>query len=622
MYKEKYNKYKKKYLELIKSMKGGVSEKVHKIYGPNSLNYYNVILGEGITKKILMFGEVHHSSYEECNDEFCINIIDFLEELTQDKCIDFFLEFSPTIKEGYNMTGGGNLMIQLRKFALTLQKKDNIRIQKWDLRTVSQEDGLHTKSLSHEILKLSEIAVSFLENYGNFNMFYHTDRFYKDNIKLLHLYLYGLQCTEEQMIKITNIISILSICNIVNKEKNYPKKLPFNINAITSTHKNLLEVINIKEYIYILEFSINIISKSKGDLYGVLNYIGELQDIKIYDGNSQTLYYNPEEEKIKEKINNIIDASFDASFEEEPDLYKNPIIKNIIMKNKKSIINYINEIIYVKNISLALTNEIFFYKEMNIIKNKLDKLYKKFLLFCEEYPTIFGNGIDIKEKIIEIIMNEKNFKNRFNEKNSLSEDIQMGLNSAITDLYALLRMFIIFDKKEREPNKCNNILTPMNIIVYAGQQHIELYESIFSYYENINLIIKISKNINDEILYKEKIANQQLIIKNNKLIEYNKNKKEKYIKNIEEIKNDSMKLAENIREIYVKTLTKQYIISNSEIDQYIKKYIDENNKLININKVNDDILSKFRYSDRYINIKNSNNNYINTVNELSTHFLH
>jgi hypothetical protein len=262
---------------------------------------------------------------------------------------------------------------------------------------------------------------------------------------------------------------------------------------------------------------------------------------------------------------------------------------------------YINEIIYIKNIKKAFENEILFYREMVIIKEKIDKLYAKFLLFCNLYPDIFGSGRDIKETLIDIITSETNFDTRFNP---ILDNPGMGLNSAVSDLYAIMRMFTIFDPNKNGPDKCSDTYTPQYIIMYAGTAHTSLYESLFDYYEFKKVIQIYDKE--KEPLYKYKdvlqIIKRDLREKRLNLYKEIKELNEK-IKKIDDIllkkERDLIEKKVNLKYEEIKILNLETI----ELDEKIKEI--------------DDILSKMSYSDRSVNLMNS----YKTVNYLITNFL-
>ena len=108
-YKEKYLKYKKKYLNLKAEIGGSYhgaldqeelerkpeeenkereaeisrKSKIEIINGPSEFDYYEIRLSNGDNKKILMFGE-DHTEYSKCSstDTKCIDMINFLEIIT------------------------------------------------------------------------------------------------------------------------------------------------------------------------------------------------------------------------------------------------------------------------------------------------------------------------------------------------------------------------------------------------------------------------------------------------------------------------------------------------------------------------------------------------------------
>jgi hypothetical protein len=251
--------------------------------------------------------------------------------------------------------------------------------------------------------------------------------------------------------------------------------------------------------------------------------------------------------------------------------------KSIINGYKIKIINYLQEIVYVRKFPSAINNELLFYKEMAGIFRKIEKTYEKFLLFCDSYQTVLGDGKQFRETIIDIMTDDQNFQHRFGATMSM----QMGLNSAISDLYMLMRMFVLFDKKEREPIKCSDTITPLNIIIYAGSSHTLLYRSVLNYFN----IPSVAEIYDAESLKTKSNTIREKIHKNTKKINLNN----KYVIGDQQIA---------LRNAVIEQ-------TNIELQQRIKEI--------------DLMVSKL--SDRYVDLKNADSTLDPTVNSLVTHFL-
>ena len=568
MYLKKYLKYKKKYLNL-RYKNGGAHfglkdedfeeleaesekenrEREDKINGPSEFDYYEIPLSNRESKKILMFGETH-LKYNKCVlEKNCIEMTDFLERITNsNNCIDFFLEQNPKKEEGWNPTnfkgGSHQLIFELRDYALELQKKANVRVQKWDLRNIVNDDG-STGFIMHDIftLKLLEGQRDFLENYKftneeildfrlqaeekagdetskkkkeikwnlksedefneekwdnidgkryfnhiNYNLI---ENNYKDNIKKLLNYLMSEIFKHKYNQKPNNdIMSMINMLCLFKSHMDSTNYIPF----IKKLYIIIKKLGDDKKYKLFLKIQKNILVDMKKSTtikdYSdkIKEYQRQSKEFNDKHKDEHILVMWPQERyrtnyNLKKEIKDILKKHFNIEMD---NLLIDEELKDMFIKYFYEI--SISSYDYDRLIK-GIDNEISFYKELEFFKKKLEKSYQKFLKFCSNNPDLFGTGEDIKQEIINIMLNEENFDERFNT--NMFEVI--GLNATLTDLYTFFRLFTIFDDdKDRFPIICKDTSTPKHIILYAGMAHTQFYKSILSYY-NI-LPIKSDKN--------------------------------------------------------------------------------------------------------------------------------
>ena len=687
MYKQKYIKYKQKYLhlkgggncetpeetkdcmvcatsidgkncrdKLLKNTENPLN-KIERINGPNTLYYYNIPLSNTLNKKILLLGEIHNPDFNDCvSGDTCIDMIKFLDtiiNLNNNKCIDFFLELTPKRTEGFDIVrfnGGGSnnnnyLMIKLRKYALELQKKNNVRVQKWDLRSGIDNTGIFNIDIKHDILLLNDSEVKFLKEY-NINYTISNENNYKRNIIKILNYLIIDDTPNDD---IRDMISMLCMTKYDKRTLfGTPKNLEYIILINTKLKKVNECIIGFDSYIKFLKFELKILDILKNDdeLKISKNSINKMKksedDWEEKNPDKTVLFYNPLQFSIRMIIRNKIKIAFK---EYEEDLLKINLCKDTNHIFKKSadtltneiLVDYFYETVESEDfIYKAVENEILFYEEMSILKQKLNKSYEKFLKFCEKYPNIFGDGKNIRQDIIEIMTNEKNFNNRYNDKGSsmagmfMDGTTQMGLNSTLTDLYTFLRMFTIFDsEKERDPIKCNNIETPEKIILYAGKAHIELYNSIFNKYKDrieSKIIIHNEHNNNSNKVKINELninLNNDAIENNRAIIRYKSELETKQIENVNKMYEDEERNSynDNAKTQEINKINDNFS-EHYEINMNnIKKLNNENEKLENENEKLRLTFKENTFSSTYINIDNATENKIGNLKDLVDDFI-
>lgn len=642
MYKHKYLKYKQKYL-LLKKLKGGEGdcnnpitdkdcssckkwseylecekklnkynnlkflEKINIINGPHTLNYFNIPLDANINKKILIFSE-KHLEFKDCNNTSnCIEIerlLDTIINFDNNICIDYFLEMTPKKNEGWN--GGSNenyVMIKLRKQALKLQEKDNVRVQKWDLRSSVDETGIINIKTFNNLLLLNGYELEFLKN---FNRTFKTDKLenYKNNIKQLLSYLL---IDNQPNINVKNIINILSMSKSFNNigtniliEKDIP-------DYIIEINKKLKEIIEKQEYNDFLKLLLEYlpIIKQNNEIQEKLKFLNKLNEnskkTEKENEGEQILFYNPSIYKTMREINELLKSFFFKKI-------NNTILK--MMTNENFI--FVDILLHQDLIFNSINFEINFYDEIEILKNKLNKTYNKFLKFCQIYPNVFGTGENIKEIIIDIMLSDNIFPVRFIDESGLDGKI-LGLQSTFTDVYTFLRMFIIFDdEKERKPIKCSNIKTPEKIIIYAGKAHIELYNDILKHYStSITELININNTENKISLEISDIRKQIENIKKKYYYEYVVNRIKELCNNkshIQLLTEEEKKKLEN---------NSEYKRLNNQLKNY-EKEIEPLNIILNELK---EKIQKDTLSNNHINLNNALINNVGNLYEIIKNFL-
>ena len=137
------------------SEKGGVAKKIRMtkdtavIGGPISISYYEVLFN-GVTKRILMFGDAH-THYPYPNEKNVITITTLLKKIIRKSphCIDLFVEEHVHQKQDYQMAQGRALVgynsplqavrdefgsCPTHNYTISKCAYDNLRYQNWDLR--------------------------------------------------------------------------------------------------------------------------------------------------------------------------------------------------------------------------------------------------------------------------------------------------------------------------------------------------------------------------------------------------------------------------------------------------------------------------------------------------------
>jgi len=649
MYKHKYLKYKQKYL-LLKKLKGGEGdlncnnpitdkdclsckthpeyleckeklnkynnlnflEKIDIINGPHTLNYFNIPLDSNINKKILIFGE-NHLEFKECNNTSnCIEIerlLDTIINFDNNICIDYFLEMTPKKNEGW--TGGSNenyVMIKLRNHALKLQEKDNVRVQKWDLRSSVDEKGLFNITEFNSLLLLNEYELKFLKN---FNKRFNQDELenYKYNIKELLTYLLIDNQPNNNVKNIINILSMYKSFNSIGTNKFIEKDIP---DYIIEINKKLKEIIEKQEYNDFLKLLLEYlpIIKQNNEIQEKLKFLNKLkQNIKEKEERNegkQILFYDPRIYKTMREINELLKSYFEGK------------INDTILKMMLEDIKYpfIDILLYQDLILKSINFEKKFYDEIEILKNKLNKTYNKFLKFCQKYPNVFGTGENIKEIIIDIMLSDNVFFTRFIEIKGFIGGTIMGLQSSFTDVYTFLRMFIIFDdEKERKPIKCSNIKTPEKIIIYAGIAHIKLYNDILKHYStSITELININNTKNKISLEISDIRKQIENIKQEYYVEDVENR-------IKEIHNDIL----GKTSFFILTEEENQKLENNNeykrLKNQLKNYEKEIEPLSIKNKELEEKIQKDTLSNNHINLNNALINNVGNLYEIIINFL-
>ena len=478
--------------------------KIEKIIGPYILYFYKINLGK-FTKNILLFGE-KHSDFKNCDpdDDKCINIIDFINTITSNKtiCIDFFLEQIPMHILNYNLTGGSNATMNRLRFHsnMFMQNENNIRVQKWDFRI--------TNDNFYNILRLNDLKQKFLIDWNKFTynsggiLGIKLDNIHRGNYdinynKLLNFLLLDFEVDLDIMI----IINFFNISDFLFSDGFYDYdyyKITLELHDIFYKLYSILSYDNYKLFLnFVIDSKFLNNLKLNNDIIEAFNYINRKEE----GGESTEIIYDPlkYEIKIKDIIKQILKSEI-----EKLSIKK---LNEFMITNLDQFVDFFYDILkfelkheihlrFIPKIDLIFEREKKIFKFIEFIKAKLNKSYEKFLIFCRKFPDIFGDGLDFREKVIDIMLNKDIFLDKNLGKRKYCEDV-MGLLSAQTDLYNLLRMFTIFDTKKKRPgllNKeiCDTNETPLNIISYAGASHTLLYKYIFDIFFKHSTMLEIT----------------------------------------------------------------------------------------------------------------------------------
>jgi len=169
--------------ELLKTKLDDIrSNKIKTILFPYQISYLIIKLPNGLTKKILLFGELHSYSHEDiCTDKTCVTFVNYLKKCmilckNNNKCLDVFMEQGFDKGQGFNNVSSGivsntikhnsvshkklaiirNFLLQCKTSGETIEpciidkiQFNNIRVHNFDIRG----KDIHLKN-TFEFLKL------------------------------------------------------------------------------------------------------------------------------------------------------------------------------------------------------------------------------------------------------------------------------------------------------------------------------------------------------------------------------------------------------------------------------------------------------------------------------------
>ena len=238
-----------------------------------------------------------------------------------------------------------------------------------------------------------------------------------------------------------------------------------------------------------------------------------------------------------------------------------------------------------------------FYQEMIYLKNKISNMETKCNL--PNNTNAEANAEANAKAIIEIMMEPSNFNERFCPDKLLP--VVYGLESAITDYYAILSMF----SPVRETESCSSKEKSERnrIIVYAGCAHIQFYASVLAKWGKS--LCRVNINDQDKKIIK---TQQELDSIENKL-------------RIE-------KISLNIRQSFVTDLDKnstRRLQINKKLEEYklyydklIKKQTEALKEIVQYNKTRQ--LHKKTNIDLSNNTQSNGESKINTVSDIISNF--
>lgn len=426
-----------------------------KLIGPKTFVYYDI---NG--KKIILCGEIHRAP--ETKDEDKLQMEEFIDYIANEteiekKCFDFFVEGPPTTEESWH---GPVEMLDKQKikqkeypvlqtlrsvYADNLKKKDHIRVHKIDIRVGDPSD----KNVYEQVL-------STRNEYKHDKLFGQLDKsVYRQVVEYL------LLVDKKPSITVQKLISDLCYHETTKKvfgggridyPENFSPECKFIVNRHIYIQKELIDHCG----------SDNL---DKGD-DDEIEYLKYLKKIKYIVDQINTPIPKLSEVALQDAIQNQINFKFtNSDIDSDIKIKLEGFIYNIITQKPEEIPNYLYK---------CLEREIIFYKQLDLRFEKLKKTYAKFERI-KHMP-------DLQQIMVNILCSNE-YIEQYYSNFDLNDDIGQGLASCQMDFYTVLRMFITFNKKDRDnATHCNNVLTPTKILLYAGDAHTSLYNQVLKHY--------------------------------------------------------------------------------------------------------------------------------------------
>lgn len=302
--KDKYLKYKNKYLELKKQI-GGNLGMIENLSGPTSIDYY---INPTINKRIIVLGDIHNSMEGVCDvDANTMDIVDYFEELIKtDINLDFFIE--KDIPDKYQLYYGLKIDKLMGDYSIDFMKK----VWKFSFNNYKKNPTkkLHftdnrNKLLGHETFMSFGTIFELLQKINSFNEDINLKDFFYEYNKVLieNLFIFGKLLRKIQLLKLEDIIIEEPDEKYLpeNLIKEIKKSTPAVLNKVSSVIKKYYEgffdmlfdeslVINLTNlrYLDILYSRGQLLEAVVSDLYTILRIMkdDDIQNCILYVGQA------------------------------------------------------------------------------------------------------------------------------------------------------------------------------------------------------------------------------------------------------------------------------------------------------------------------------------------------
>lgn len=536
-YKQKYLKYKTKYLGLKKYVSNIEDIENINIHGPVSCYYYNIKHPKiKINKKILLFGDVH-LNYKY--SKFSLDFINFLRycienNIFNNNCLDFFLENSVYIKRHIIKKGGYN----------TTTDKMIFRLRNF-LYQYSLEEIMYGRSLEDlSYYDLINIDFSDFNKYYIFNGIAYTSK--KEAEKEKEKYLVENKLKNNELNKFNYpLINPIDMNNyyIVNnalQKLNYP----FYPIHIKNNDKYPIKEIDLQDISQKDWISIDFSGIDKFFIFNLKAYKTEAQadleldkyfakileeskGLRIHDSDNSQVYdnknyyrvglfakqhplvigfvigTNPLYENLSYKLFKIDDKLTDTDFINQ--LIKTAKamfyyligyndITNLYIEGKKILMDLTIFLNNIDDISWLNVEEVEDLSKINSKRaEKLDKDYLDNDILLDYFNKEIDNIIDDEifsyynvSKISEI------------DEINVIKSLVIFVRTQFNDYHTIARMFSKFDDSKNRIQNCDNENSLKNIFYYGGNRHTTNIKKFIDFLITKNTKLELVKKLFEE----------------------------------------------------------------------------------------------------------------------------